>query len=58
MLTHSLTLVNWFGGGGNRGEEVERTRIGCEGGGSGGGGLGRVEKRDISAGFVPQVRML
>lgn len=53
MLTHSLTLVNRFGSGGTGG----RTGWLCEGVFGGGGPVG-VGKRDISAGFVPHVRML
>lgn len=48
MLTHSLTLVNRFGSGGTGGVG----RVGCVRGVFGSGGVVRVEKWDISAGFV------
>lgn len=57
MLTHSLTLVNRFGSGGTGGEGGGRMGWLCEGA-FGGGGVMRVGKRDISAGFVPYVKML
>jgi len=52
-LTHSLTLVNWFGSGGTgRG-----TGWFCEGMFDD-GKVVRVKKRDISTGFVSHMRML